>query len=409
MGTTLRFYIDKNKKRKKDGYLTIYLRVIHNLKKAEGKINMTPISEANFKAWNNDTQRFNSKESSLLGHNLLLNELQNQYHDFLKTNLLSLSDISPHAIRDYLLSRKANENVSVSFVANQYYMEVIFPDNEKAAGTKRNYKKSMNHLCSFLTHSKLEHLGIKDFKKIHASKFIDYLKTPIPLKNKIGMNNQSVNSILSNIKPLFNKLLFEEQILSNPFSGLSISFKKAQKPRITNQNFLDIINFDTKNHKILEVYIDIFSFLCYTGLSYCDMQNLKHFEVKMDKFDIMRKKSKVIASQFLIKPTKILLDKYKNLVPEDKILPQRSLDKLNLNLKLIGYIIGLDFPLTTYTARRFFRQSIYEAGINEGLIVKTLMGHSSQKDMDSHYLYVNDQLLKDAKKKLQKHFKKLLK
>jgi hypothetical protein len=125
MGTTLRFYIDKNKKRKKDGYLTIYLRVIHNLKKAEGKINMTPISEANFKAWNNDTQRFNSKESSLLGHNLLLNELQNQYHDFLKTNLLSLSDISPHAIRDYLLSRKANENVSVSFVANQYYMEVI--------------------------------------------------------------------------------------------------------------------------------------------------------------------------------------------------------------------------------------------------------------------------------------------
>jgi hypothetical protein len=99
--------------------------VIHNLKKAEGKINMTPISEANFKAWNNDTQRFNSKESSLLGHNLLLNELQNQYHDFLKTNLLSLSDISPHAIRDYLLSRKANENVSVSFVANQYYMEVI--------------------------------------------------------------------------------------------------------------------------------------------------------------------------------------------------------------------------------------------------------------------------------------------
>jgi integrase len=139
------------------------------------------------------------------------------------------------------------------------------------------------------------------------------------------------------------------------------------------------------------------------------MQNLKHSEVKMDKFDIMRKKSKVIASQFLIKPTKILLDKYKNLVPEDKILPQRSLDKLNLNLKLIGYIIGLDFPLTTYTARRFFRQSIYEAGINEGLIVKTLMGHSSQKDMDSHYLYVNDQLLKDAKKKLQKHFKKLLK
>jgi integrase len=104
-----------------------------------------------------------------------------------------------------------------------------------------------------------------------------------------------------------------------------------------------------------------------------------------------------------------LLEKYQGQLPEKRILPKRSLDKFNLNLKLIATLTGIEFSLSTYAARRFFRQSLHEAGIKETLVVKMLMGHTRTNDIDSHYFYIDDAILINAKNKLDKHFKKLLK
>lgn len=256
---------------------------------------------------------------------------------------------------------------------------------------------------------KQERLTVKEFKKLHASKFIEYLKTPIPELDKIGLNNQTVNSIVKNVKPIFNKLLFEERIMTNPFLGIKIPFKKANKPRLTNENFKTMATLDLKNNTTLEVYRDIFLFLCYTGLSYCDVLDLKRAELEYGRFDIQRRKSKVHTKQFLTNQTICLIEKYRGKCPENRVLPKRSLDKLNLNLKLIAVKSGIDFSLSTYTARRFFRQSISESGIQESLVIKSLMGHTSVNDIDSHYFHISDSILIKAKKKLQKHFKKLLK
>ena len=409
MTTTLKFYIKTGKSRERKKRYSICLRIIHNRKKSEGKISTTKISDKELDYWVEDSQRFSSKRKHLLEHNILLNEIQNEFHNYLRTHLTRMAEVTPHMIVDYLLSRNAIENKTVIEAVNQYYSLVILPDVNKAPGTKRNYKKSINHLCNFLQHKKLKSIGTKGFKRVHVSKFIDYLKTPIPKENKIGLNSQSVHSVVKNIKPIFNRLLFEEQITLNPFSGVKIPFKKAVKPRLTNENFIDIVNMDLVRNKTLEVYRDIFVFLCNTGLSYCDAIDLRQSDVEKGLIELQRKKSKVQTKQFLTIQTLKILDKYADKIPEQRILPKRSLDKLNLNLKLIAAMTKIDFPLSTYAARRFFRQTIHESGIRESLVIKSLMGHTSTNDMDSHYFLVSDDILKVAKKKLQKHFKKLLK
>ncbi len=70
-----------------------------------------------------------------------------------------MAEVTPHMIVDYLLSRNAIENKTVIEAVNQYYSLVILPDVNKAPGTKRNYKKSINHLCNFLQHKKLKNTG----------------------------------------------------------------------------------------------------------------------------------------------------------------------------------------------------------------------------------------------------------
>jgi len=409
MGTTRKFHIKKPKQIEDNKRYPLYLRIVHNRKKSEGKISTINISGKDIKYWNEDMQRFSSKQKHLLEHNILLNEIENEFHNYLRSRITKMGEVTPHQIIDYLLSREKDENITVVKAANEFYDKDISPDVDKAPGTKRNYKKSINHLCNFLEYKKLNRLNVKEFKKLHVSKFIQYLKTPIPKQDKIGMNSQSVNSIVKNVKPIFNKLLFEERITANPFIGVKVPFKKADKPRLTNEYFIKIAKLDLSKNSTLEVYRDIFLFLCYTGLSYCDATDLTYSDIKNGVIDLKRKKSKVQTKQFLTKQIVQIIEKYDGKTPEDRILPKRSLDKMNLNLKLIAAKTGIDFSLSTYAARRFFRQSIFEAGIRESLVIKSLMGHTSSSDIDSHYFNVSDDILKDAKKKLQKQFKKLLK
>ena len=409
MATSIKFYIKITKRVKEKQSYPIYLRVVHNRQKSEGRISATLIPKCDIDHWSVDHQRFNSKQKHLVAHNILLNEIQNEFHNFLRLHISGMSTKSPQEITNHLLSRHKETFESVTDVITAYYENVIFPDVDKAPGTKKNYKKSINYLRNYLLFNKHGKLGIKDFSHFHASKFIDYLKTPDPEHDKIGLNNQTVNSIIKNIKPIFKKLLFENRISVNPFEGLTVSFKKTIKPRLSNDQFNAIVALDLSQNPPLVVYRDIFLFLCYTGLSFCDAIDLRDVILDKGMIELNRKKSNVGTRQFLTLQSLQIIKTYFKQIPEQRILPKRSLDKTNLNLKLIAVKACIDFPLTTYTARRFFRQSIYEAGVVEGLVVKSLMGHTNNNDIDSHYFNVSESVLLEAKVRLESHFKNILK
>ena len=62
MSTTLKFYIRTPKKLNKNKRYPIYIRVVHNRKKAEGKTSLTPIVGTELSRWIEVSQRFSSKE-----------------------------------------------------------------------------------------------------------------------------------------------------------------------------------------------------------------------------------------------------------------------------------------------------------------------------------------------------------
>jgi len=406
MATTLKFYINARKKFEDNKRYPFYIRVVHNRKKAEGKTSLTPIIGSETYNWIEASQRFSSKDKKYLSYNLYLNAIENEFHNYLRDYKERMSTITPHEIVDYLLSRnKPEEQMTILEAVNQFYENDILPDVDKAPGTKRNYKKSVNHFSNFLKFAKLERLHVTEFKRQQASKFITYLKRPNKKYDKIALNGQSVDSVVKNIRPFFSKMFLEEKITRNPFLGVKTTFKRTDKPRLTNDNFKSILELDLTHNPKLDVYRDLFIFLCYTGLSYCDATDLSYSDIEQGYFSIQRKKSKVQTKQFLTKQSLSLLEKYEGQLPEKRILPKRSLDKMNLNLKLIAALTGIEFSLSTYTARRFFRQSIHEAGIRENMVIKILMGHTRTNDIDSHYFYIDDAILIKAKKKLQKHFK----
>lgn len=70
MGTTLKFYIKTPKRIEENKRYPIYVRIIHNRKKAEGKISLTKISGLELKYWDEHSQRFSPKQKHLTEHNI---------------------------------------------------------------------------------------------------------------------------------------------------------------------------------------------------------------------------------------------------------------------------------------------------------------------------------------------------
>ncbi|GAA3605356.1 hypothetical protein Q4Q39_08755 [Flavivirga amylovorans] len=69
-----------------------------------------------------------------------------------------------------------------------------------------------------------------------------------------------------------------------------VSFKRIEKPRLTNEDFKKIATFDLRNNITLEVYRDLFLFLCYTGLSFCDAIDISIYRVTYSDATISLKK-----------------------------------------------------------------------------------------------------------------------
>ncbi|NMH88452.1 site-specific integrase [Flavivirga algicola] len=80
----------------------------------------------------------------------------------------------------------------------------------------------------------------------------------------------------------------------NPFLGVKTPFKRTEKPRLSNKQFKKIVKLDLEESPTLEVYRDIFLFLCYTGFSYCDTLDIRYNDITSGFLKIHRKSLKYV-------------------------------------------------------------------------------------------------------------------
>lgn len=100
----------------------------------------------------------------------------------------------------------------------------------------------------------------------------------------------------------------------------------------------------------------LFIFSCFTGLAYIDVSNLKQDNIRKS-FDgklwiiTKRQKTNTDVNVPLLDIPKMILKKYKDKLPDGKILPIISNQKLNAYLKEIADVCGIKKNLTFHTAR----------------------------------------------------------
>lgn len=167
---------------------------------------------------------------------------------------------------------------------------------------------------------------------------------------------------------------------------------------------------DSKKH--LEKIRDVFLFLCFTGLRYSDVQNLKKSDVNDDYIEVTTVKTSDNLIIELNDHSKLILNKYKNCESTfEKALPVISNQKMNDQLKELTEMVGFEelirrtyfkgnkridivkpkwSMITTHVGRRTFICNALSLGIPVHVVMKWT-GHSNYESMKP-YIDVADKL-----------------
>jgi site-specific recombinase XerD len=414
MKVSLLFYPNEQKKAQRSEAIPIYVRVRLNGKKAEGRLYHADILQKELLLWDPRTMRLTQQQHKA---NKFITSIQKEFDDFVLLNSKNLKKFSANVLRDLLLGR--NEETKDSTVLeyiDKYFASTIEKNPNLSIGTKRNYIKANRHLKHFLVTKKKVQMLVKELNCSFAIEFKDYLLCSTDDSDRKGMTEPSALGNIKKFRTIFDRAVDEGLLEKNPFKMVKLKNRSPKKPKLTINQVKELVDLNFTKYPRLEAYRDLFLFTCFTGLAYEDAHNLAYTDlISVGKNDvkvyISREKTDILTEVVLVSKAKELVEKYKNEKENlilRRVLPQRSNQKLNSNLKILSNMIEVPFELKSHIARHTFRQLMGEAGISDMGVIKRMMGQNRSGDIDEVYYTVTEARLVEAKNKFELYLKEHL-
>ena len=246
----------------------------------------------------------------------------------------------------------------------------------RTIATYRKYEVTRRHLADFI-HDKynLSDIPIREITPIFITDFELYLRTAC----KCGYNTAA--KFLLFLKSIIIVARNNGILTKDPFANYKIQMKKVDRGYLTEDEIKIILKKKMVSER-LEHVRDLFIFSCFTGLAYSDVANLREENIRKSfdgKLWIMtkRQKTNTDVNVPLLDIPKMILKKYKGKLPNGKILPVISNQKLNAYLKEIADICGIKKNLTFHLARHTFATT---TTLSKGVPIETvskMLGHTN--------------------------------
>lgn len=186
------------------------------------------------------------------------------------------------------------------------------------------------------------------------------------------------------IKELLNFAVAKGWLEKNPIANLSCPYKNPHREVLTMIEIGKIMETEMPN-KMVERTRDIYIFSCFTGYAYKEVDSLTkdNIVIGMDGnkwISSCRHKTDEPELVPLLPIPLEIIEKYKNDVwanAHNKLLPVRSNQKYNKNLKKVAESAGIKKNLTTHTARHTFATTVALEHDVPMETVSRLLGHRS--------------------------------
>ena len=386
------FYL-KRDKIKKNGNVPIFCRI--TIDKVATRFNLKV--EVEEKLWNADFGRATGKSKDAQEVNKILESTTASLHTVYRKILERDNYVTAEKVKNSFLGLSTDSTTLL-----QLYQQHN-DDMAKAVGisvakaTLQKYQVTYKRLEEFMKlRYNVSDISLKEIDHRFVTEFEFFLRTE-------SMCN--VNTTYKYMR-FFKKIIIMARnngwILTDPFGNYKILYEKVDRGYLTDDELKLMMdkNFGTTR---LEQVRDIFIFSCYTGLAYVDVSQLTYDDIR-ESFDknlwIMtkREKTNIDVNVPLLDVPKEIIEKYQGKLPNKKVLPVISNQKMNAYLKEIASVCRIEKNLTFHLARHTFATTIT---LSKGVPIESvskMLGHTNIQTTQIYARITNEKISNDMTK-----------
>jgi site-specific recombinase XerD len=394
------FYIKKNAV-KSNGKAPVMARITLNSEIVQFSLKC----EINPAEWNPKAGKAIGKSASAINLNSLLDgfraNITQHYRDISDRD----ASVTAEKVRNAFLGLQTREDSLLDLFDHHIENLRVQIGKNVSKDTYMKYLRTRNRLQDFMKYKyNISDINLKEINHSFLCDFEVYIKT----MHSCGQN--STAKFMQRLKSIILIAKSNGWIKVDPFLSYKLHFEKSEREYLTEPE-LEAIMKKKFSIKRLETVRDIFVFSCFTGLAYVDVFNLRENNIRTT-FDeslwIIGKRIKTGVSYrvpLLDVPMQII-DKYKEVLPNDEILPMISNQKMNSYLKEIAAVCGVDKNLSFHVARHTFATTVT---LSKGVSIESvskMLGHTNIKTTQI-YARITDNKISDDMNNLASKIKGL--
>lgn len=222
-----------------------------------------------------------------------------------------------------------------------------------------------------------------------------YMKTERKCAHNTVMKN------LKNFKKITRIAMTNGWLKQDPFREKRIHMEKVERDFLEKHELIRMMEKSITIPRMLHIR-DIFCFCCLTGLAFTDVKQLSEEHIVIDIHGMKwirkpRQKTGNMCNIPLLDTAQEILNRYKDNTycqTHHVLLPVCSNQKMNVYLKELADICGIQKKLSTHTARHTFATLTLSSGASIDNVAK-MLGHANTQ-MTRHYARVLDSsIMKD--------------
>ena len=259
-----------------------------------------------------------------------------------------------------------------------------------------------------------KNLTAKTYRKyeIARDKFYEIVKPSEPvaaitnasIMDYLASMNETLDYVTSNgycqrVKTIVQFGIDNNKIKINPFCNIHLRKGEKNVQFLTEEEIASIRDRDFHNASLNRVR-DLFVFQCSSGLSYCDMFKLQPSDIQVTKdgqyfIHDQRNKTGVFYTSVILPDGVDILKKY------NFQLPLITNHKVNVYLKTIRDICGIEKPIFSHVARHSYATRLLQKGVRLEVVAK-LLGHSTTRITQHYAKLLQGTILEEVKEALEK-------
>jgi site-specific recombinase XerD len=303
--------------------------------------------------WDVKLGKMSGRSSKALEINALIDNTKSVLNRIYHQELERMQSVTAEKVKNIFLGINTKQHTLLELFKKHNADVKSLIGISKSKATYQKYEVTLKHTTSFLR--KRYNLSDIHFAEINHMFISDF-------ETFLMVDCQCQSNTTAKFMQFFKRIILIARnngwMLHDPFVNYKIRINKVDRGYLTKEE-LELIFKKKIEIPRLEHVRDIFIFSCFTGLAYIDVYNLKESNIRTS-FDgnlwIMTKRQKtdVNSNIPLLEVPRKILKKYKGKLPEGKILPITSNQKMNAYLKEIGDLCEIKKNLTFHLARHTF-------------------------------------------------------